>query len=253
MNLARALLVLIAALFQVAAGFAPQLFGAGRSVGEAVEPFRTPLVPAGWAFAIWGVLFALLGVFAVVHFLRRAEPGWARAGWLALPALLGNGLFGLVQPALGPGLESFLLLEVVLVFALAASLAVKRVRPQSLWDGAAAVSLPALAGWVSIASAAGLSVLLRAEGLAPQSALLPDLLILVAFTAIAPFLARRLAAWAYVLPILWGLFGIAAAGRLPAPALGVVALSAALILLALIRAKKRSRSEGLPESQLARP
>jgi hypothetical protein len=238
MNLLRTTLVLLAAAFQLAANFAPGLFGVERSVGEAVEPFRTALVPAGWAFAIWGILFLLLSVFAVVHLIRREDPAWARAGWLILPALLGNGLFGIVQPALGPGWESFAILQTVLVFALAATLVSRRITPSSLADGAALISLPALAGWVTVASAAGLSILLRAEGLAAQTDLLPDLVILVGFTAIVPFVVRWLAAWGYVLPILWGLFGIAMAGRLPLPALAVLALSAALILLAMIRTKR---------------
>ncbi|MCQ8183858.1 hypothetical protein [Parvularcula maris] len=241
MNLLRAVLLLLAAAFQLAANFAPGLFGAERSVGEAVEPFRTALVPAGWAFAIWGMLFSLLTIFAVVHFPRREEPGWARAGWLILPAMIGNGLFGIVQPALGPGWESFVLLELILAFALAATLAGRRVTPASLWDGAALVSLPALAGWVTVASAAGLSILLRAEGLAPQDGLLPDLIILIGFTTIAPFLVRWIGAWAYTLPILWGLFGIGMAGRLPPAAFALLILGAGLILLAMIRTKRPSR------------
>jgi hypothetical protein len=241
MSLLRAVLVVLAAAFQLVANFAPGLFGVGRSVGQAVEPFRTPLVPAGWAFAIWGVLFLLLSIFALVHFLRRDEPGWARLGWLILPALIGNGLFGIIQPALGPGWESFLILEVVLVFALAASLAARPIRHEKTVDGFALVSLPALAGWVTIASAAGLSIMLRAEGLVPQDSILTDLAILVGFTAAAPFLVRRVASWAYVLPMLWGLFGIVMAGRLPFPALLVVLLSGGLILLALVRAKAAKR------------
>ena len=67
----RATLVLLFAVLQVVTGFAPDLFGATNDVGAAVEPYRTPLVPAGWAFAIWGLLYLGCLVFAVFHAFRR--------------------------------------------------------------------------------------------------------------------------------------------------------------------------------------
>jgi hypothetical protein len=240
MALFRSVLVFLAAAFQFAAGFSPSLFEVERSVGEAVEPYRTALVPAGWAFSIWAVLFSLLLIFAVCHALRRNDGRMARAGWLIAGAMTANGAFAIVQPLLGPGWESFALLEISLVLSILAAIALLPERETARVYRISFLAVAALAGWLTVATPAGLSIGLRFEGLVPggEVGLLTDLGILVLFTAIVPFLARALAAWAYALPILWGLFAVGMAGRLPEAAFAVLGLTSALIILATFRAKR---------------
>ena len=237
----RATLVLLFAVLQVVTGFAPDLFGATNDVGAAVEPYRTPLVPAGWAFAIWGLLYLGCFVFAVFHALRRHEPGMARVGWLAALAFLGNAVWVLHQPTYGPGLVSFLGLEVLAMLAISAAFLTLKVDHAGFFQKLSFGGLWALAGWLTIASPAGLSLALVFSfgwdlSPAPTDAVLP---IVVCWLPIAwglTWFARR---WFFIAPIVWGLYGVAMANTDETQFFwGILALAASFVGLTLI-AKNR--------------
>ena len=238
----RAFLVLGFAVLQMVAGFAPGLFGVTNGVGEMVEPYRTPLVPAGWAFAIW--LFIYIGclVFALFHLVNRQKQGLAVVGWLAALAFLGNWVWVLHQPTFGPGWASFLGLEVILLLALAAAWTSGRVAPGGLFQTLALGGLWALAGWITVASPAGLSLAMVFEGgwdlgARPTDAVFPIVLGWLPMAWGLTWIARR---FFYAVPIMWGLFGVAMANQgEQAFVFGILALASSFAGLTLI-AKSRS-------------
>ncbi|GGY46011.1 hypothetical protein GCM10007148_13870 [Parvularcula lutaonensis] len=202
---------MIAAFAQVAAGIAPQLFGVEGSVAEAVEPWLTPLVPAGWAFSIWGLLY--LGCFGVAiwHAFRIADPVASRVGWFAILAFSGNTAFALYQPSAGPDLVSFVILEIVLVSSFLAAMTNRADPAPQASDRFVTGALLALAGWVTVATPAGLSTALNYAGVSSltEPGSLPLLLILFGWAPVALALAWVARAWIYILPILWGIVGVA--------------------------------------------
>lgn len=239
----RSFLLLAAAVLQFTGGFFPRWLGITGTVGGVVEPIRTPVVPAGWAFAIWGILFFLAFVFVAFHWHRRNDPTVARTGWLILAAYVGNALFVWYQPTFGPGPVSFLILETVLVFAFAAALSSREGEQSGAFRRTAYAGLFALAGWASVATPAGLSLAFRMADVPPVGGdvLAESIILLVVFTLIAPFAARLMARWAYALPIVWGLFGVAMANQTPT-FFALPAASGALVLLSTWNAKRRASS-----------
>ena len=162
-----------------------------------------PIQPAGWAFAIWGLIY--LGLIASAGFglLRRpAAPDWA-AMRPALAVSLGVGTFWIAVAQVSPPLATAMIV-VMLAGALAALL---RAGPEDrLWLRA---PLGLYAGWLTAATGVAIGVLLGGYGvLAPTTAalvMLPVVLIL------ALSVARRCPDTpTYPAAVAWALVGIAA-------------------------------------------
>lgn len=158
----RQVLNLAGAIGQVAIAFT-------SDVGAVSDGIRNPIVPAGYAFAIWGVIFALLGVYAVVQALPGQSSNYLyrQIGWWTAAAMIGNTLWTVLFTD-----RSFVLAQLVIfLIALCAILAlvtwadVVAVRPANAiacWIVGPALGL--LAGWVTAASFVGVATTLVAHG-----------------------------------------------------------------------------------------
>jgi hypothetical protein len=59
----------------------------GQTTAEISDRFRVYVIPAGYVFAIWGVIYLGLTAFTIYQAVRSAEPIVRRLGWL--PAMTG--------------------------------------------------------------------------------------------------------------------------------------------------------------------
>lgn len=201
MNRLPALLVLIAALafsaspliFDSFAGYPPEAFPVPQG-----DP---PIQPAGWAFAIWGLIYAWLIAGSVFGAWQAAgDPDWQP---MRPPLLisLALGVFWLPVAVRAP-LAATAMILLMLAFALAALLAAGRRDP--LWQrGPVAL----YAGWLTAASGVSVGVVLGGYGiLGPTAA---AILSLVAIALIALLVqARRPDAPTYAAGVIWALFEI---------------------------------------------
>lgn len=214
---ARKIIVLALALIQPFAVLYGPLTGQGQSIRQFAADGDNVLRAAGYAFAIWGVLYAA----CVVYGLYQAWPrkggdsalvhrlGWPSAGafaccigWVAAAQM---DLKWLTLPIILAGAAS---LTVALVVA---SPAASRVSGRERW--LVAWPLAALAGWLTIASAVNLSTVLEATGnFAPP--LSPEqwaLTILIGAGLIAILVTARTHLVPYALTFGWGLVAVAVA------------------------------------------
>ena len=83
MDLVRAALVIAGAISQVLAGLVPDLLGWEHTIASRSDSIDNPLTPAGYAFAIWAVLFLGSFAFAVYHALpaQRSDPTMSPNFW----------------------------------------------------------------------------------------------------------------------------------------------------------------------------
>ena len=88
--------ILLLAILQVLVTLLPSL-GLGEPIGERSDAVRTAITPAGWAFSIWGLLYAGSLAYAIYQFLpaQRTNALLARIGWASAGAFLGNALWAL--------------------------------------------------------------------------------------------------------------------------------------------------------------
>lgn len=200
----RAILTLIAAVAFAAAPFVTSPFSGFTADQLPIPQVDPPIQPAGWAFSIWGLIYAWLIASAVYGVMRRSDA----ADWnAARPPLIAALALG--TPYLWVANQSAAWSTVLIVAMLATALwALFKAPPRDKWWFQSPVAI--FAGWltaatyVSLASVgAGYGVLTDAYGWAfigIGAALL--------LGAAVQELLRR--APEYSAPIIWALIGIIA-------------------------------------------
>ncbi len=93
-------IVLFFAITQIVASFLPQALGWGSSIVERSLQNETPAVPIGFAFSIWGVIFAGSLAFSIFGLLPKGRSNalWHRVAWLAALLYALNTLWELYVP-----------------------------------------------------------------------------------------------------------------------------------------------------------
>ncbi len=231
-----AILTLVAAVAFIAFSAAAPEFR-GYTIDQ--MPFARPdpaVQPAGYAFAIWGVIYGWLLVSAGFGLLRRAEaPDWQPHRWPLIVAMgLGAGwLWVAVQSPVA---------ATAMIFAMLAGALTGLLRsPQGdYWLARAPIGL--FAGWLTAASFVSLGVTLSGYGLIASDRLAAMTMIVLAAATAAMVVWRLAGAGAYAFAVGWGLAGIAAANAGRDSPVMALALIAALALAALWWWRRSSRS-----------
>ena len=204
------LLVLVSLTFAAApllspgfGGFDPDLFP--------VPQVAPPIQPAGWAFAIWGLIYGWLLIMAVYGYLRHAgDPGWDRPRW-PLIASLAVGSFWLLVAERSP-LGAFALILVMTAGAIIALLRMpEHSPPRQRWLLEYPVAL--YAGWLAAASAVSLALNGAGYGLLMGAAGWAFLAILLALILGAWMEATPPHSAPFALAVTWALMAIAAQAR----------------------------------------
>jgi hypothetical protein len=224
MNVKAVLVVVAAVAFGAAPlitepfrGYDPQMF---RVVIE-----RPSIQPAGWAFAIWGLIYAGLIVHAVAGLIRRG------AGWdpmrlpLATALIVGAGWLWIAPR--DPWLAT-LGLWVMMATAIGALLRGARAGKDDRWLRLTPVAL--FAGWLTAAMNVSLGVVIAGTGVLTdtQSALL----MLATTLAIALAVLARVKLPEYGATVIWALAGIVAVNLAPNPPVAWAALGGAVVVAA---------------------
>ena len=244
---ARQIANLAGALFQIAGGGLGSLV-AGVDVGRVSDETRTLVVPAGYAFAIWGPIFALCLAYALSQALpaRRRDPVLRRIGGWTAGAFLGNGVWEILFPNRLFAAAQILIVAVTLCAVVALLRLVAATRHGGggrleRWLIASALGL--LAGWLTAATLVGLAATLVARGWAATgtgAALGGGALLLfgggIATAIIAAAKPGPTAGWlGYGAAVLWALAAVIANQYDDSlVTAGATAVAAALVLLALV-------------------
>jgi hypothetical protein len=249
-DLARQAATVVGALFQVLAG---AIVPIGAIAGES----PSLVIPANYAFAIWGPIFLLCLAYATYQALptNRDNPLLRRVGWFFAGAFLLNGLWEVLVPLRQP-----VLLQAILagIFACSAVAHLRLVR----WDRGVlsradrwlvALPLGLLFGWITAANVVSFNdtlVELGILGSGVGGALVGAFLLLVgAVLASAMILVSGVGTLqsllAYATAVLWALAGVVVkqydASLLTTCAAGI---SAALVALVLFGALRRGGCSG---------
>jgi hypothetical protein len=212
---------------------------AGRSVGDVSDSDRSLVTPAGWAFTIWGLIFAGALAWAVYQALpgQQDREVHRRAGWPLAAAFAGNAVWEVVYP-LGGGWRY---VAQVLIFGITAAAAVAYARLQGVRVDGPARLLPRaitglLLGWVTVAPVASVGNTGVALGISPTTPAAQVwavvALVVVAGCAAAVVLGSSVAAGPFAVAVAWGVLGIASAGG-PRPVSVAAIAAAAVVVLAL--------------------
>ncbi|MFO0336467.1 MAG: hypothetical protein ACK53C_15905 [Pseudomonadota bacterium] len=209
---ARQALVLLFALAQL---FAPALpsFGYGLPIGTRADLAMTPNTPAGYAFAIWSVIY--LGCTAYAFWQawpsqRAREIHRAVGPWL-VAAFAANTAWPLIVQFDGLSVASVLVIGALLV-ALFGALERAQVATRGADRWLLRVTVGLFAGWITAASFANLAAMLLAEGHVTEDATPVWVTIAAGAAAFAAWAVVRCRAEpAYVFAVAWA--GVALLAR----------------------------------------
>lgn len=213
----RALILLIVTL---AFGAAPFLTPPFRGYDPALFPVNIPrpsIQPAGYAFAIWSVIYLWLFAHAITSLWKRAEnPAWDRTRLpLALAIALGSAWLWIAPQA------PIAATVTILVMAAAAITAFLRADTETdRWLLSAPIAI--LAGWLSAAAAVSTGVVIAGYGLLSDTA--SAVAMIAAILTLATGVQRQKPRMpVYGITVIWALAGVTVANAGLNPVIAILA------------------------------
>ncbi len=231
----------------------------GLATGEISDRFPVLVVPAGYVFSIWGLIYLGLAAFTLYQALpsRRADPLLRRLGWL--PAL--TGALNVTWILLWHN-EAFVLTVPVMVALLATLVAVEaKLRGGGRTHAGAerwAVAVPfsVYVGWITVATIANVAATLASfgfTGFGIDPTIVASAVLLVGLT-IAVSMVLRFRDPAYGCVIVWAYAGIVVkeSGTPLVPVVaGASALVVAVVVIAVVAGLARDGPTGRPAAAVA--
>jgi hypothetical protein len=185
----------------------------GKMTGAISDSFNVLFVPAGYVFAIWGVIYIALVAYTIYHSLpsQRTNPLMRRSGWLVVLSSLANGTW-IFAWHYGYYAVS-LIIMLVLLAALTAvylRLNIGKTRFSQVEKWTTSIPFSIYLGWITVATIANLTAVLSYYGFtgAGISPTAWTLILLGAGAAIAGIMAFTRTDIAYILVLVWAFAGI---------------------------------------------
>lgn len=229
--------VLIFAITVVINGAANALPINGQATGDISDRFQVFVTPAGYVFAIWGVIYLGLAAFTIYQALRGSDPLVRRIGWLpVISGVLNTGWLLLFQYEL-------FVLTVPVMIALLLTLITIHLR---VWDGRQELTtvtgwtirypFSIYLGWITVATIANIAQTLSSIGvggfgLEAETAIAG--IVLLAGLGIAMTFVLRFRDVAYGAVIAWAYVGIVVK-EIDTPIVPYVAGAGALLVAGLV-------------------
>lgn len=225
-----------------------------RDVGGVARESEPLLAAAGWAFAVWGLIFAGQLAYATYQFFpSQAVRGLhRRIGWWVAANALGGGLWVLAFTNRYFGLAWLTMLALLVVLA-----AIDRGLGDEAQRGRdyvlARLPFAINFGWVCVASLLATAQYLGTAldyAPTPLTTVVGSHLVIAGVTGVAALFILARHNHAFGLTVAWGLFGIAAYRASTSPTLAAVAAGSAALLCTLsasvaLNARHRRAHRGL--------
>ena len=224
----------------------------GLGTGAISDSFHIYFVPAGYVFAIWGIIYIGLIAYAVYQALpsQKDNPRLQATGWWVVLGGLANSawifLWHYLQFVATLGAMLFLLVTLIAVYVIMGINQFK-VSPGETW--AVRVPFSIYLGWITVATIANIADVLdylkwNRFGISDATWMVTVLGAVVLISGLMNFLRKDIA---YALVILWALAGIAV--KFPAEGVVTVAVWVAFGLVAVTLAAavllKRGRTPSI--------
>jgi translocator protein len=246
-RLRQVLVVLATLALLVVNGLSNALPFNGINTGEISDRFQVYFVPAGYVFAIWGLIYvALIGYAAYQVLARRAaDPVLRRVGYVYVASCAANCAWLFCwhygRLAASVAVMLVLLLSLIAVYLLAG---VGRRPPTKMERWGLFVPFSIYLGWISVATIANVTDLLWSQGwggwgLGPQAWAVIMLVVGAALAALVSYTRRDVA---FALVIVWSFVGIAVKQAGTPVVTVTAALMALVVAVTLVLFRMRPRT-----------
>lgn len=222
------------------------------NVGDISDRYPTYVVPAGYAFSIWSVIFALSIAYAVWQMLpaQTANPLLRRVGWLTAAAFAGSTFWQFAFPSGQYALSVLLIVTTLVTLILAVARTLERRAALSAAERLLVwITCGVYLGWITVATVANVAQSLLAGGVSELGlgGETWGMVMLGAAALIAAFVTRATGNGGYPVAVIWALMAVFVARRDPPAAtqsamVAYVALAAAgVVALAFVASVMRGR------------
>ncbi len=187
----------------------------GPSIGEVSNRYPTYVVPAGYAFMIWSLIFALSLGYGIWQALpaQRENELLRRIGWWTAPALAATSLWMLVFQRSLFGLSLVVMASLLVALSVVATRLAHHTRGFSLAEqGLVYINFSVFLGWITIATVANVGQVLTAyewSGWGAQLETWGIVAVLVAGVIASAVTVALKGNIPYALAVMWGLVGLA--------------------------------------------
>lgn len=181
----------------------------GRDTGTISGMYPNLFVPAGFTFAIWGVIYLALIGFIAAGFFQKYERVIRAIGPLFAMSCMANiaWLFAFHYLWIKTSMVFMVILLVTLITLYQNLWEHKEQTGQSNW-----ISVPfsIYLGWISVATIANTAITLMEMGIAPDTplALVMTIMVITVAIILAVLMLQGLNDYFYALVVVWALFGI---------------------------------------------
>ena len=232
----KAILTLTAALAFALSPLATEGFNGFRPDQFPTPQVDPPVQPAGYAFAIWGLIYVWLIAGALFGLLKRdVVPGWDRARWPLIASLVIGAAW--IPVAQFSPFWATVLIWLMLLGALWALLVAGQ--QDRVW---LRTPIALYAGWLTAASCVALALMLAGHGVLSGQIAALSMIGLALLIALSVLTLRRDTP-EYAAAVVWALIGILVANASP-PNLPVLVLAGAGIAMLAITALRTMRAPG---------
>jgi hypothetical protein len=185
----------------------------GLNTGRISDTFQVYFVPAGYVFAIWGLIYIGLLSYAVYQALpaQRDNPRLQETGWWVVLGGFANSMWiFLWHYELFVGTLAAMLVLLATLIATYWRLGIGETKVSKTETWAVRIPFSVYLGWITVATVANVTDVLgflkwNAFGIAAQTWFL---VVLVAVLVISTLMSLKRRDVAYILVILWALVGI---------------------------------------------
>jgi hypothetical protein len=185
----------------------------GLNTGKISDSFQVYFVPAGYVFAIWGLIYIGLLAYAVYQALpaQKENPRLQATGWWVVLGGFANSAWIFLwhyELFVGTLAAMLVLLASLMAVYLRLGFSEIKVAKSETWN--VRIPFSVYLGWITVATVANVTDVLdylkwTAFGISPQ---IWFLLVLVAVLTISTLMSLTRRDFAYILVILWALVGI---------------------------------------------
>jgi hypothetical protein len=185
----------------------------GLNTGRISDAFQVYFVPAGYVFAIWGIIYMGLMAYAVYQALpaQKEKPRLQATGWwVVLGGFANSAWIFLWHYELFVGTLAAMLVLLASLIAVYLRLGIGEIKVSRSETWNVRIPFSIYLGWITVATVANVTDVLdyvkwNAFGIAPQAWFLVVLLAVLAIATLVSWFRRDVA---YIIVILWALIGI---------------------------------------------
>ncbi len=224
------------------------VLGPSANTGPISDANRSPLTPATYAFAVWGVIYVGCLLLAVYQALpsQRSRAVHRRSGWWLVGAFSASAIWVPVFGARLIWVSQLIIIALVVCLVFAARAFVLTGRAPTVAE-VALLRLPVMIylGWATLATAAGFGTTFRSLGMPESARWVSEISVVLVLSGLITSLfvvGRLVAVLGFLATACWALLAIAVGTSVPSVRLAVLLAATVLIAVVIGRALRSGDS-----------